>query len=198
MIIVLVISVAGFLAYQHWQTNDAAVHGDARITALADADAGAKTTDRDASSLHVIEDRQASNGVQSFFAKLFSDDDDATPPVTEQAYAVQQYSAAEHTEWVGTFYTELYSPGQPNEVAPPAEEVVPVISGRVLTQHGMPVEGIEVTASFRDYFKTTDSIARKKAAGTQTTTTNENGFYAFRGMPDGIYLVDQIRLLQPD
>ena len=193
LLAVLVISVAGFLAYQYLQTHNA---GDAATATAKTTDSSIDTSNgSDHESLHDGADNDAvnQNGVQAFFAKLFSGDeyqayDDAARSPLVEKYRVPQFSPAEHAEWVETFQTRLYSP-EPVVEPQVEEETVPVISGRVLTMHGWPVGGIEVTAVFRDYIKTADSFARKNAVGTQTTATNDDGFYAFRGLPAGIYMI---------
>ncbi len=92
----------------------------------------------------------------------------------------------QRAEWVDDLYVQL------NSLEPPAvgaANTTPVISGRVLTRSGRPVSGVGVSAQLRQYFNTGDSNARSQEKTEQRTTTNSDGFYAFRDLPEGIYLI---------
>lgn len=193
LVVVLVVCVTGFLAYRYWQVNHPAAVADlvsAVSGSLANSSESSRSIGIDSSHATENESDSSDAGFQSFFAKIFGEDDEARPSAAEQLYEVPQYSPAEHAEWVDTFYTQLYSPEEPVDAAlAEVEEALPVISGRVLTTHGWPVGGIEVRARFRNYFKDAESNAIQSAVGTQVATSNDDGFYAFRGLPPGIYMI---------
>ncbi|MDH3647611.1 MAG: carboxypeptidase regulatory-like domain-containing protein [Gammaproteobacteria bacterium] len=111
---------------------------------------------------------------------------DTHKPLYAGTEPTKSAAVAQHAEWVDNFYAQLNSP-QPSPVG--AEDTAPVISGRVLTQAGWPVEGVKITAQFRNYFKASGDDTPNRATNSQQTTTNSNGFYAFRNLPAGIYLI---------
>ncbi len=180
--VVFAVSFAIFMAMQYRATDTGRVANVSAPTAIATNEFNSNVPD-DGKTGTNNESRQDS-GIKSILARFFNDADESA---YEDSELTVSFTAAQHAEWVDELYVQLNSP-EP-QVEEEEAEVVPVISGRVLTKDGWPIEGIEVTARFRDYFKTTDSIARKKAAGTQQTTTNKDGFYAFRGLPAGIYML---------
>jgi len=184
--VLFVVSFALFMALQYRAASSDSAAGVSEPAAMATNDFIADTPDVPESRIGPAvtndESRQDS-GIRAMLARLFNDADES--PYAD-AELTDSFTAAEHAEWVEELYIQLNSP---EPLVWDAVETAPVISGRVLTQSGSPVEGIEVTARFRDYFKTTDSLARNNAVGTQETTTNKDGFYAFRDLPAGIYMV---------
>ena len=182
--VVFIVSFAIFMALQYRAANSDTAAGVSEPAAMPTADASANTSDvRQVDTRPAGDEKESSqgSGIKLMLAGFFNDDDES--PYADEAL-MPAYTAAEHAEWVDEFFVRLNSPEAP---AAYAEETAPVISGRVLTRHGWPVAGIEVTAQLRDYFKNADSSAR--ALSTPQTTTNDDGFYAFRNLPAGIYMI---------
>jgi uncharacterized GH25 family protein len=96
---------------------------------------------------------------------------------------------AEYAEWVEKFFLELHSP-ESVVVTDNVERGAPgIISGVAQTSWGNPIEGIRVTATLREYFRANSSVVRASTKTEYNTTTNANGFFAFRDLPAGIYMV---------
>lgn len=108
------------------------------------------------------------------------------------AVAGEEISAAalaEHAEWVEEYFFELHSL-ETMTMADQAEVAgLGIISGRVRTLPGYPVEGIPVIATLREYFRNTGPVTHGSSKSEYKTTTNADGFYAFRDLPEGIYMV---------
>jgi hypothetical protein len=96
---------------------------------------------------------------------------------------------AEHAEWIEEFFFELHSPEAVTAADDAQEAGFGIISGHARTLSGYPVEGAQVTATLRQYSRTPASVARGSAKAEYKTTTNAHGFFAFRDLPTGIYMV---------
>lgn len=108
---------------------------------------------------------------------------------TENRLADIPASRAIEAHWQDELYRELYHAQSPEPAPVAAAASTGLISGRVLTQSGFAVEGIEVTATLRRYFKNPASEIHGNGKTTHETTTNQVGFYAFRDLPAGIYMI---------
>jgi len=182
--LVFVISLAGFVSMHYLPGNSDSVSQPAAM-ATADTRAVAPVISQPVAlpvNSNTNNDSRPDSGFKSTLARFFNNEvsgnDDIESP--------QSVTDAQHAAWAEDLFAQLHSP-DPVPVA--AEELAPVISGRVMTTHGWPVGGIEVGAQFRNYFKDAESNAIQSALGTQVTTTNDDGFYAFRDLPEGIYLI---------
>jgi hypothetical protein len=123
-----------------------------------------------------------------FVARLFGllDREDRPQRVDEE---LSPAAAADHAEWVEEYFVQLHSPDTTTATDSAAETGVGIISGLAQTSWGNPVEGVVVTAKRREYFRNATSDARDNAKSRYKTTTNANGFFAFRNLPAGIYMV---------
>ncbi|MBT8142339.1 MAG: carboxypeptidase-like regulatory domain-containing protein [Gammaproteobacteria bacterium] len=128
---------------------------------------------------------QAKTEKRSFLSNLFSSDDQQTQHNTVAASesVKSQYDPVEHKAYLQRTYHALYTnPGQSYA------SDLPSISGRVLNGSGKPLAGISVVAKKRVYYNTGQKQTSNKP-GALHTVSNENGFYAFRDLVDGIYLL---------
>ena len=185
-VMVFAVTFAGMIALQYQATTGGnQADTDAHQDVLATPDAATHIDDQQVINKPVAQDQGPGKdtGVKSMLAGLFSDADDSSATDTGQ---VESDPDAQHAAWVEDLYVQLNSLDPP---AAGAEDTTPVISGRVLTRAGRPVSGIEVSAQLRQYFKTADNDPSDQATGALQTTTNGNGFYAFRDLPAGIYMI---------
>jgi len=181
--VVFVATFAGVitLQYQATQTTDLAAAPAVMETPVPAADTP-QSKQADKQPVGQEGKPEGGTGKKTLLAGFFDDADETIEAATHPA---ESGTDAQHAEWVDQLYVQL------NSLEPPAagaEDTTPVISGRVLTRSGRPVSGMEVSAQFRDYFKTGASDTRSATA--QQTTTNSKGFYAFRELPEGIYMID--------
>ena len=125
-----------------------------------------------------------------FVARLFGllDRDDQPPPADAQN-EMSPAALADHAEWVEEFFVELHSPDTMTTADATEEAGVGIISGIAQTSWGNPVEGVLVMAKRREYFRSADSDPRASAKPEYKTATNASGFFAFRDLPAGIYMV---------
>jgi len=181
---VFMATFAGVIALRYQaasSVNQVATDTHHKVTVTADV--ARLTAPRQAAARPVEQEKESGSGskARTLLAGLF---DDADEPEATGASRTASAPDAQHAAWVDELYVQL------NSLEPPAagaEDTTPVISGRVLTRTGRPVSGIEVSAQLRDYFRTPDSDMRTSSA--QQTTTNSNGFYAFRDIQEGIYMI---------
>lgn len=186
LVVVFAVSVAISLAWQYHAAQRSAVDSTTADHAAAADEAGGETAAHDLqhndSKVSTRHPRDAASGDAKAKNKERAGEESRTAvPRHEETY-IFEYDE----EWVGDLHTQLYSP-DPLPLSEPDEFAV--ISGRVMTTHGWPVGGIEVRAQFRNYFKDAKSNATQNAVGAQVTRTNDDGFYAFRGLPAGIYMI---------
>lgn len=123
------------------------------------------------------------NDKGSFFSKFFSNQKNNKPAKNQ----TQTASSANNPspEYLNTSYQTLYSDQTPL----PSVESIPSISGRVLNIQGEAISNIVLTATLREYFKTSVTNTPKPKSQVLTATSNASGFFAFQNLPEGIYLL---------
>lgn len=117
----------------------------------------------------------------TFLSKLFSKQKNQT--VAGQDLAPQQTPAS--PEYLQNTYQSLYYEQFQNI----DQQNLPSISGRVLSPEGHPLKDVVITASLREYFKSSVIDTPKPKPQALTATSNASGFFAFRDLDDGIYLL---------
>jgi protocatechuate 3,4-dioxygenase beta subunit len=186
LVVAFVASAAISLAWQYHAAQRGVVDSNTADQAAVSDEAGGETAAHDLqhndSNLSTRHPRQAASGDgKAMNRERAGDESRLAVPVHEETY-IFEYDE----EWVGTLHTKLYSPdplplGEPEEFA--------VISGRVLTPSGRAVSDVEVTAQFRNYFKSASGYTRDTVPRTRKTRTNDDGFYAFQDLPAGTYMI---------
>jgi hypothetical protein len=96
---------------------------------------------------------------------------------------------AEHAEWVEEFFVDLNSADVTPAEFDAGQAGYGIISGGARTLAGDPVEGIQVEAALREYSRNPAGTERADARTHYKTTTNADGHFAFRDLPNGIYMV---------
>ncbi|MDH3990450.1 MAG: carboxypeptidase-like regulatory domain-containing protein [Gammaproteobacteria bacterium] len=185
LVVAFVVSAAISLAWQYHAAQRGAVDsGTAGQAAASDEeeikavapDIRDSKSDASAGTTRV----KASGDAPAMNKEPAGDESKTTIPRHEETY-VFEYDE----QWVGDFYTRLHSP---DPLPVDEADALPVISGRVLTPNGRPVAGIQVSALPRNYFRSGDDL-RSRSTVTRQTKTNEDGFYAFRDLPAGVYML---------
>jgi protocatechuate 3,4-dioxygenase beta subunit len=185
LVVAFVVSTAISLAWQYNAAQRGAVDSNTADQAAVSDEAGVEP------AAHGLQDPRseaaagtsrvkASGDAPAMNKERAGDQSNTTIPRHEETY-VFEYDQ----EWVGDFYTRLHSP---DPLPVDEADALPVISGRVLTPNGRPVAGIQVSALPRNYFRSGDDV-RSRSNVTRQTKTNEDGFYAFRDLPAGIYML---------
>jgi protocatechuate 3,4-dioxygenase beta subunit len=185
LFVAFVVSAAISLAWQYHATQRGAADSGNEAPAAISNDASVEPVTPDmqdskseasTGTLRV----KAAGDAPAINKKRAADELNAAIPRQEETY-VYEYDE----EWVGDFYTRLHSP-DPHPANEP--DALPVISGRVLTLNGRPVAGIQVSALPRNYLRSGDDL-RGRLTVIRETRTNEEGFYAFRDLPPGTYML---------
>lgn len=119
-------------------------------------------------------------------ASLFNSEKQ-TPETKNKPGSIVIPMTAEHEKYLSDTYNELYTSAYSNG----NNRHLPSISGRVLDTQGSAIRGITIQAIKRNYHKrssqSTDRNSPQQA--NVITKTNAEGFYAFTGLSDGIYLL---------
>ena len=89
----------------------------------------------------------------------------------------------QHFAWVKSVQASLYSTNSNRQHA----ASLPSIAGRVLDDLGAPLAGIKILAKTRDYFEQRNE--QTKSSYSFNSKSNADGFYAFKDMPQGTYLL---------
>ena len=185
LVVVFVASVVASLAWQYHATRkDAAdsVEGPNATVSTGTVKTRASEDSRDRGIDSSAGQARAESDDEEPTGPTFSADDKSpTPAASHEETYVYEYDA----EWAGDLYTRLHSRDAPLDTDPDA---LPIISGRVLTPNGRPVAGMQVSARPRDYFRSSDEL-RSRSIVIRETRTNEEGFYAFRDLLPGTYML---------
>jgi protocatechuate 3,4-dioxygenase beta subunit len=187
LVVVFAVSVAISLAWQYHAAQRGAVDSGTADQVAALDEAGVETAAHDLqhndSQVSTRHPRDAASGDAKAKNKERAGEESHAAIQKYEDIFVYEYDEA----WVGELYTRVHSP---DPLPAEESEALSVISGRVLTPNGRPVEGVEVTAQFRDYFKGAGGSAETMAPSRpRKTKTNEEGFYAFEGLSEGTYMI---------
>ena len=127
----------------------------------------------------------AVNKPESFFTKIISNlsRSGSSSDSSKSNSQTPLYSSAEQQRFLDDSYAELHGTQYSNN----QDGHLPSISGRVLSPQGKPIKGIVINATLRDYFNTQNKHANDPQS--LTAVSNASGFFAFRDLADGIYLL---------
>lgn len=130
----------------------------------------------DNSSVNTASQKQQKK--DSLFTRIFSSDKTSQVAPQKQAKAPVSMSDAEQAAWLAESYSDLHdNPGANGANAPS-------LAGRVLNKQGQPINNVSVTAVQRNYHQP-DTLDTH----THSSTTNANGFFAFKDLVKGTYLL---------
>jgi hypothetical protein len=179
--LVFIISAGSFLAL-NWPTDREA--GSAAQPVPSISDAASETSTKHEAGLQQREDQPGF--VTRLMSSLVNKGRQPANGANREMTAAEQ---AEHAEWVQEFFADLHS-SEPASTAIEFEQPgVGIISGSARTLSGHPVEGVQVEATMREYFKNTADPDRTGVQTDFKTTTNVDGHFAFRDLPAGTYMV---------
>jgi hypothetical protein len=187
---VFVISLCAFLGLR-WvadkETGFVHPSGPGISTPLSETSAADASAHELPKSVVHREQHDRHTGTGAGLMRLLGEADRQYPSGAEKEMSAA--AVAEREAWVEELFFELHSPESATGTADAVAAWIGVISGVAQTFWGNPVEGVQVTATRREYFRITASVARDSAKSEYSTTTNANGFFAFRDLPAGIYMV---------
>ena len=179
--------LAGFLALQYFVAHSQNPASSDQQTSLDSQLAESATSDSRQPVAEPPSDSGRKSGITGLLSQLFESNNDSAAPAEAQIEPpADPYIYVYNAEWLDGFYNQLHSP---ESFFVEEAETLPVISGRVLTPSGSAIKGVEVNASFRNYYGAPAGYARDDMPLARKTRTNDDGFYAFPDMPAGVYML---------
>ena len=161
--LVFVISLCGFLGMR-WVADTRISAARPSIPAI---DTSASETMAAYDSAHTRtkpvvrgEEAERYSGIAARLMSLLDKKNRSLPADAEKEISA---ALANHEKWVEEFFHELHSPDSAIETDDAEEAGAGIISGLAQTFWGDPIEGVPVTATRREYFRTTTSVAPDEA-----------------------------------
>lgn len=126
---------------------------------------------------------QNTKKADSYYTRIISNNKRSPANANQKKKTAPVNNKNAHQAWQEQAYTHLHVNQNTNNV----DGLLPSIAGRVLNPDGKPLRNIKVTAQKRNYYSSEESDSNN--ASNLVATTNAAGFFAFKDLVDGIYLL---------